>query len=78
MANQQYDIRKANPPYQPDPNEKIINGWGSLETPYDQESEEGVIGAILVGNNPTYEQIAAVITDKDDFFILRHRYIWAA
>lgn len=62
----------------PDPNEKIISAWGNLETPYDQESEEGVIGAVLIGNNPTYQQVASVIDKADDFFILRLRYVWEA
>lgn len=48
--------------------------WGSLQTPYSQEAEEATIGAILV-NPVAYFGVAAFLR-ADDFFILRHRYIW--
>jgi replicative DNA helicase len=57
-------------------NEKIIDGWGSLETPYSQEAEEATLGAIIV-NSAVYQVIAPFLK-ADDFFILRHRYIWEA
>ncbi|MCA0458679.1 MAG: replicative DNA helicase [Chloroflexi bacterium] len=51
-----------------------ISNWGNLQTPYSQEAEEATIGAILV-NPVMYFSIAAFLT-AEDFFILRHRYIW--
>ena len=51
-----------------------ISNWGNLQTPYSQEAEEATIGAILV-NSVTYFAVAAFLK-ADDFFILRHRYIW--
>lgn len=50
--------------------------WGSLQTPYSQEAEEATIGAVLV-NPVAYFGVAAFLR-ADDFFILRHRYIWQA
>jgi replicative DNA helicase len=55
--------------------DQAIN-WGSLQTPYSQEAEEAAIGAILV-NPVAYFGVAAFLK-ADDFFILRHRYIWQA
>jgi replicative DNA helicase len=49
-------------------------GWGSQEIPYSQEAEEAVIGAILV--NPVVYYSVATFLNADDFFILRHKYIW--
>lgn len=51
-----------------------ISNWGNLQTPYSQEAEEATIGAILV-NPVTYFAVAAFLR-AEDFFILRHRYIW--
>ncbi len=51
-----------------------ISNWGNLQTPYSQEAEEATIGAILV-NSVTYFAVAAFL-NAEDFFILRHRYIW--
>ncbi len=51
-----------------------ISNWGNLQTPYSQEAEEATIGAILV-NPVTYFSVAAFL-NAEDFFILRHRYIW--
>jgi len=51
-----------------------ISNWGTLQTPYSQEAEEATIGAILV-NSVMYFAVAAFLK-ADDFFILRHRYIW--
>lgn len=47
---------------------------GSSEIPYSQESEEAVIGAILI-NPEAYHDVAHIIT-PNDFFIHRHRWIW--
>lgn len=51
-----------------------ISNWGNLQTPYSQEAEEATIGAILV-NPVAYFSVAAFL-NAEDFFILRHRYIW--
>ncbi len=53
-----------------------FNGWGSQPIPYSQEAEEAVIGAILV--NPVAYFGVASFLNADDFFILRHKYIWEA
>lgn len=44
--------------------------------PYSQEAEEAVIGAVLT-SPLAYLNIAAFLS-PDDFFFLRHQYIWAA
>src|SRR5690349_308657 len=77
MSDNQYKFQKANPPYQPEPQSNIIDAWGSLVTPYDQESEDGVIGSILIGGLPTFERVKAVM-ETNDMFILRNRYVWEA
>lgn len=46
------------------------------QAPFSQEAEEAVLGAILI-NPDSYLTIASFLT-ADDFFILRHRYIWDA
>ena len=46
------------------------------DAPYSQESEEAVIGAVLT-SPLAYLNIAAFLK-ADDFFFLRHSYIWAA
>jgi replicative DNA helicase len=53
-----------------------FNGWGSQPIPYSQEAEEATIGAILV--NPVAYFGVASFLKEDDFFILRHKYIWQA
>src|SRR5690349_18285576 len=53
-----------------------LNGWGSQAIPYSQEAEEAVIGAVLV--NPVAYFGVASFLQADDFFILRHKYIWQA
>lgn len=50
--------------------------WGSQSTPYSQEAEEATIGAVQV-NPAAYHKISAFLK-ADDFFILRHKYIWQA
>jgi replicative DNA helicase len=47
-----------------------------LQTPYSEEAEEATLGAILV-NPDVFVSLLAVLK-PDDFFILRHRYIWEA
>jgi len=44
------------------------------DTPYSQEAEEAVIGAVLI--NPTMFLTLAAFLKHDDFFFLRHSYIW--
>jgi replicative DNA helicase len=44
--------------------------------PYSQEAEEAVIGAVLI-NPGTFYSVAAFL-NAEDFFILRHQYIWQA
>ena len=46
------------------------------QSPYSQEAEEAVLGAILI-NSEAYMQVAAFLR-AEDFFILRHQYIWEA
>ncbi len=53
-----------------------FSGWGSQPVPYSQEAEEATIGAILI-NPMAYLDVAAFL-NADDFFLLRHRYIWQA
>lgn len=47
-----------------------------VSTIYSQEAEEATLGAILT-NPIAYVGVAAVLK-ADDFFILRHKYIWQA
>jgi len=44
--------------------------------PFSQEAEEGVIGAVLV--NPSAFMTVAAFLEPDDFFLVRHAYIWQA
>ncbi len=45
-------------------------------TPYSQEAEQSVIGAVLINPN-ALNQVAAFLA-PEDFFLLRHTYIWEA
>jgi len=47
-----------------------------LNAPYSQEAEEAVIGSILVNPN-AYVALAAFL-EADDFYLLRHQFIWQA
>lgn len=49
-------------------------GWDNL--PYSAEAEQAVIGSILV--NPAAFYGIASFLKPDDFFMLRHKYIWQA
>src|SRR5688572_22245284 len=64
MTNQPYPV-KAGP-------QAIL----SAQIPYSQEAEEAVIGAVLV--NPEAFLAVASFLHADDFYILRHTYIWEA
>ncbi len=44
------------------------------QMPFSQEAEEAVLGAILI-NPDVFLSLAAFLT-ADDFYILRHQYIW--
>lgn len=44
------------------------------ESPYSQEAEEAVIGAVLI--NPNSFLTVAAFLRPEDFFFLRHAYIW--
>lgn len=46
------------------------------DAPYSQEAEEAVIGAVLI--NPNAFLTVASFLKADDFFFLRHSYIWQA
>lgn len=48
----------------------------ALNVPFSQEAEEAVIGAVLV--NPVVMPDIAAILKPEDFFLIRHRYIWQA
>lgn len=50
--------------------------WGSTQAPFSQEAEEAALGAVLA--SPTTYFAVAAFLKPDDFFILRHRYIWEA
>lgn len=50
--------------------------WDTGQAPFSQEAEEATIGAILT-NPAAYFGVAAFLR-IDDFFVLRHRYIWEA
>lgn len=53
-----------------------ITAWGNLNTPYSQEAEEATLGAVIV--NPLCYYDIAHFLKAEDFFILRHRYLWEA
>ena len=46
------------------------------DSPYSQEAEEAVIGSVLINPN-TFLTLAAFLK-SDDFYFLRHSYIWQA
>ena len=50
--------------------------WGNMQTPYSQEAEEATLGAIIIDPMSYYD--VAQFLEADDFFILRHRYIYTA
>ncbi len=52
------------------------NGTNTIQPPYSQEAEEAVLGAVLVDPGQ-YKVLAARLTE-DDFFFLKHGYIWKA
>jgi replicative DNA helicase len=48
----------------------------NTNAPYSPESEEAVIGAVLV--NPSSFMTVSAFLQPEDFFLLRHQYIWQA
>lgn len=48
----------------------------SGQVPYSQEAEEALLGAILI--NPTTFMAICAFLGPEDFYILRHQYIWEA
>lgn len=48
----------------------------SQQAPYSQEAEEALLGAVMI--NPESFLAVASFLRPDDFFILRHQYIWEA
>lgn len=49
---------------------------GEVLRPHDAEAEAAVLGAVLI-NPETYFEVAQILR-AEDFFILRHRWIWEA
>jgi replicative DNA helicase len=54
----------------------MIGNQPVTDSPYSQDAEESVIGAVLVNPN-TFLTVAAFLK-SDDFFFTRHSYIWQA
>jgi replicative DNA helicase len=52
------------------------NGTNGIQVPYSQEAEEAVLGAVLV--DPDQYKVLASRLVEDDFFFLKHGYIWRA
>lgn len=48
----------------------------TYDLPYDEEMEKLVIGSVLV--HPDIFLMLAAVVQPEDFFLLRHQYIWAA
>lgn len=53
-----------------------FDNFPAVEIPYSQEAEEATIGAVIV--NPAYYDSVAAFLQAEDFFLLRHKYIWQA
>jgi replicative DNA helicase len=48
----------------------------SFDAPYDEEMERAVLGSVMI--NPSVFLSLASFLQPDDFFLLRHQYIWRA
>ncbi len=57
-------------------NSDLFNIPGAQPAPYSLEAEEATIGAVLI--DPAMYYSLAAFLKADDFFLLRHRYIWEA
>lgn len=53
-----------------------LDMWMNTQAPYSQEAEEATLGAVLA--YPALFYTIAASLKADDFFIVRHRYIWDA
>lgn len=53
-----------------------LRALGEQTVPYSEEAEEAVIGAVLI--NPSAFLTVASFLKPEDFFLLRHAYIWQA
>ncbi len=56
--------------------DQLTESWGTTQIPYSQEAEEATLGAIML-NQTAFYSVAAFL-NGDDFYILRHQYIWEA
>lgn len=54
----------------------IPSGAPAATVPHSREAEEAVVGAVLI-NEEAYNEIGTVIR-PEDFFIVRHRWLWEA
>lgn len=66
----------ALPAQNPYPPLQDVKSWGTTPIPYSQEAEESVLGAIIL--NPAAFVTVSVILEAEDFYILRHKYIYEA
>ncbi|MBZ0279403.1 MAG: replicative DNA helicase [Anaerolineae bacterium] len=53
-----------------------FHAWGATMAPLNQEAEEATLGAVLA--YPAAYALVAALLKAEDFFIVRHRYIWEA
>lgn len=63
------------PQQQPQPNEPIFDNWANVQTLYDDPSEQGLCGSVIIGGRATYEQVSAVV-EQQDIFLMRLRHVW--
>lgn len=49
---------------------------GAFDLPRDEDMERYIIGAVLI--NPNLFLALSAVLSPDDFFLLKHRYIWSA
>lgn len=66
---------QSNPQHPAENNIRVLTNT-FIEPPYSQEAEASLLGAVLI--NPDIYQSIALFLDPDDFYILRHKYIWQA
>ncbi|HEX2907437.1 MAG TPA: replicative DNA helicase [Phototrophicaceae bacterium] len=53
-----------------------FKAWGTQPVPYSQEAEAALLGAVIMA--PDAFVITTAFLNAEDFFLLRHRYIWQA
>jgi replicative DNA helicase len=71
----------VNPPEEPTPDRRLESGEGvsassAAGIPHNREAEEAVVGAVLI--NPEVYYDLAQFLQPEDFYIVRHRWIWEA